>query len=142
SESGWRLVAVLRVVHRFASHAEAAIWYERRGQPLPNNCFVEGSLPKPLELTNGDPPNEVRIRMMDEHDPVRVIRLWDATYRKRIARWPVFLATEVTFIELNHPRQLTERQMRRIFGRIPSTLNPPVIPRQQLEDVMRLATGR
>jgi hypothetical protein len=141
SESGWRLVAVLRVVHRFASHDEAAIWYEHRGQALPNNCFVEGNLPKPLELTNGDPPNEVKMRMMAEHDPVRVIRLWDATYRKRIARWPVFLATEVTFIELNHPRQLTERQMRRIFGRIPSTLNPPVIPRQQLEDVMRLATG-
>jgi hypothetical protein len=140
SESGWRLVAVLRVLHRFESHPAAAVWYEERGEPLPSNCFVQGNLPKPLELTNGDPPKEVKKRMGVD-DPIRVIRLWNATYQKRITRWPVFLVTEVEFIELNHPPQLTERQIVRVFGRIPSTLNPPAISRQQLESLVRLATG-
>ncbi len=66
-QSGWRLVAVLRVVQRFASHTEAAAWYQRQGRPLPSNCIVEGNPPKPLELTNGDPPKEVKER--GEHDP-------------------------------------------------------------------------
>jgi hypothetical protein len=137
-ESRWRLVAVLRVVHRFASHTEAADWYKGQNLPLPSNCFADGNPPKPLELTNGDPPTEVK--QLGEHDPVRIIRLWDATYRKRIARWPVFLATEAVFLELNQPPQLVEAQLRSIFGRIPSTLNPPVIPRQQMDDLVRLAT--
>jgi hypothetical protein len=73
----------------------------------------------PFELTNGDPPKEVRKRR--EHDPVRISRLWDASYRKRIGKWPVFLATEAEFIDLNNPPQLGDPQMMRTFGRIPST---------------------
>ena len=137
-ENGWRSVAILRVVHRFDSHDEAAVWYREQRQPLPSNCFAEGNPPKPLELTNGDPPKEVKRR--EESDPVRVIRLWDSTYRQRIARWPVFLVTEAEFMELNHPPQLVEAQMRAIFGRIPSTLNPPVIACEQLQSLVGLAT--
>jgi hypothetical protein len=137
-ERGWRLVAVLRVVHRFESHTEAADWYKGQSLPLPSNCFADGNPPKPFELTNGDPPHEVKEHMMGEDDPVRVIRLWDATYRHRIANWPAFLATESEFIELTHPPRLSEAQMRHIFGRIPSTLNPPEIPGQQLQALVRL----
>jgi hypothetical protein len=108
--------------------------------PLPSNCFVDGNPPKPLELTNGDPPKEVKERQ--EHDPVRLIRLWDATYHQRIRKWPVFLTTRPDFLELNQPPQLTEKQMRSIFGRVPSTRNPPVISCQQLEDLVRLAKDR
>jgi len=136
----WRLVAVLRVLHRFESHADAALWYRGQGQPLPSNCFVDGNPPMPFDLTNGDPPQEVRER--GERDPVRIIRLWDATYRSRIGKWPVFLATEVEFLELNNPPQVTEPQLRRIFGRIPPTLNPPEITQQQLESLVRLTTTR
>lgn len=93
-----------------------------------------------MELTNGDPPKEVKEQKND--DPLRVTRLWDATYRQRIYKRPVFLATEPNFLELNQPPQLLERQMRRIFGRIPSTLNPPEITCQQLESLVRLATER
>jgi hypothetical protein len=113
TEAGWRLVAVLRVA-RFESHAEAADWYREQGQPLPSDCFVVGNPPKSLELTNGDPPKEVKRR--GESDPVRVIRLWDATYNRRITKWPVFLATRTDFLELNDPPQLNEQHLRRIFG--------------------------
>jgi hypothetical protein len=141
TETGWRLVAVLRVVQRFASHTEAAEWYKGQNLSLPSNCFVDGNHAKPWELTNGDPPPEIKKRVDDNSDPVHVIRLWDATYRQRIVKWPVFLATEREFIELTHPPQLTEAQMRHIFGRIPSTLNPPEITGQQLRALVRLATG-
>jgi hypothetical protein len=140
-ESGWRLVAVLRVVQRFTSHAEAAAWYNRQNLPLPSNCFVDGNPPKPLELTNGDPSKQVRERMRGVNDPVRVIRLWDATYRQRVADRPVFLATEPEFLDLNDPPQLREPQIRAVFGGIPSTLNPPQITRKQLECLVQLATG-
>src|SRR5271157_5978822 len=36
-EFGWHLVAVLRVIHRFESHKDAAAWYGRQNQPLPSN---------------------------------------------------------------------------------------------------------
>jgi len=142
AEPGWRLVAVLRVVQRFASHDEAAGWYRQQARPLPSNCLVDANPPKPFELTNGDPPKEVKERMAGECDPVRAVRLWDATYRQRVAKWPVFLATRADFIELNHPPRLGEAQMRKIFGQVPSTLNPPRIACGQLEALVQLATGR
>jgi hypothetical protein len=90
-----------------------------------------------LELTNCDPPKEVRER--EEIDPVRIIRLWDATYRQRIGKWPVFLATETEFMDLSNPPQLSEPEMMRVFGRIPATLNPPEITLQQLDNLVRFA---
>ena len=142
AENGWRLVAVLRVIQRFESHNDAAAWYKQQNQPLPSNCLVDGNPPKPFELTNGDPPAEVKKRVAAaKYDFVGVIRLWDATYRERIAKHPVFLATEAEFLELIDPPQLHESQVRAIFGQIPSTLNPPQITCEQLERLVQLARG-
>ena len=103
---------------------------------------MDGNPPKPFELTNGDPPAEVRKRVAEaKHDLVGIIRLWDATYRQRVANWPVFLATEPEFLELNNPPQLGEPQKRAVFGDIPGTLNPPRITYQRLECLMQLARG-
>jgi hypothetical protein len=140
-ESGWRLVAVLRVIQRFPSHDEGALWYARQSEPLPSNCLVDGNPPKPFEFTNGDPPAEVKKRMAAKRDSVQAIRLWDATYRQRVARWPVFLATRAEFIELNQPPQLCEKHMLAIFNKIPGTLNPPKISCEKVEGLVRLATG-
>jgi hypothetical protein len=98
---------------------------------------VDGNPPKLFELTNGNPPPEVRKRAVS--DPGRVVRLWDQTYRNRIAECPVFLATEAEFIELKHPPQLCPADMVDIFGRIRNTLNPPTITFEELEHLLRLA---
>jgi hypothetical protein len=104
---------------------------------------VDGNPPRPFELTNGDPPAEVKkTGAAAKHDLVGVIRLWNATYRQRVAHWPVFLATEPEFLELNDPPQLAEAQMRSIFGDIPGTLNPPRIACERLERLVQLATAR
>src|SRR5437870_5562047 len=52
----WRLIALLRVIHRCDSHREAAAWYQERALPLPSNCLVEGNNCLPFELTAGPNP--------------------------------------------------------------------------------------
>jgi hypothetical protein len=80
--------------------------------------------------------------MDTEDDPVRAVRLWDATYRGRVAKWPLFLATEPRFLELVDPPQVSESQMRNVFGSIPATLNPPKISCEELSKLVHLATNR
>lgn len=140
--SGWRLVAVLRVVKRFPHHREAARWYRGKGCLVPSNCLADGNPPKALELTNGDPPRGVKKLITANSDPRAIIRLWDCTYRRRVGKWPVFLATNVEFLDLTHPLQLTEADFVRIFGRVPGMLNPPQTKCDRLERLLELATGR
>src|SRR6266567_1063854 len=47
----WRLVAILEVLKRFGSHAEAARWYASQGVALPMNCMVKGNSPLAIEMT-------------------------------------------------------------------------------------------
>jgi hypothetical protein len=102
---------------------------------------VDGNQPKAFEFTNGDPPTEIKKRMLVSDDFVRTIRLWDTTYRQRVNKWPVFLATKAEFIDLNHPPQLRGTEMIAIFSKIPSTLNPPKIGCDKLDRLVQLATG-
>jgi hypothetical protein len=139
SQEGYRLAAVLWVIRRFASHEEAARWYREQDLPAPSNCLVDGNPPRAFELTNGDPPAVIKRRLAAEGDYARAIRLWDATYRGRVARFPALLATEAEFLELYHPPQLSVEQLCAIFGRIPGTRNPPQISSEQLERLMQAA---
>jgi len=139
---GWRLVAVLNVEKRFETHDLAAAWYCSKGLALPSNCIVGGNPPKPLELTNGHPPAEIRARFPIASEPERAIRLWDAGYRQRIAKWPVFLVCRATLLDLHAPPQIVESDLLAVFGRIPGTLTPPLITRRQLDDLIQAARHR
>ena len=138
-ESGWRFVAVLKVIQRFASHAEAASWYTTNLHPLPSNCLADGNLPKPFEFTNGDPPAAIRKRLMRLNNDVAVIRLWDAAYQRRVDKWPVFLSTTAEFMDLYSPSRLRPADMDEIFGKMPGTLNPPQISCEKLDRLAQLA---
>lgn len=141
-EFGWHLVAVLRIIRRFESHNDAAAFYEKQGQPLPSNCFVNGNPPKPYDWTNRDPPKRVKHWLAEHGDFGGAVRLWDKGYRGRIERWPVFLAAQPEFLELSRPPLLREAQMREIFfPRIPSTRNPPQIDCEQLERLVHISTN-
>jgi len=141
-QAHWRLVAVLRVVRRFESHPQAAAWYADQGLPLPSNCLVEGNAPKPFELTNRMPPADVKARLLGEADSEKAIRLWDAGYRRRVAQYPVVLATQPEFLELHRAPKVHHQELLSIFGRIPATLNPPAIGCHQLDALLQLAAGR
>jgi hypothetical protein len=96
----------------------------------------------PFHLTNGLPPLAIRARMKSGIDHGRIVELWDATYRQRIRRWPVFLACKCIYLSLVSPPQLRRRDMIRIFGRVPGTQNPPEIEPRQLVRLIRLARKR
>ena len=139
---GWRLVAVLNVEKRFETHDLAAAWYCSKSLALPSNCIVEGNPPKPLELTNGHPPAEIRARFPIASEPERAIRLWDAGYRQRVAKWPVFLICNTVLLDLHAPPQIVESDLLAVFGRIPGTLTPPLITRGRLDDLIQAARHR
>jgi hypothetical protein len=138
---GWRLVAVLSVNNRFSDHHEAARWYTLKGSSLPSNCLVPDNPPKAFELTNRNPPAEIKKRVRLQSDSRLAIRLWDATYRQRVSEWPVFLATTAEFLQLNHPPKLQEAQIVEVFGKIPATLNPPRITPDQVRRLLDFATN-
>jgi hypothetical protein len=139
THAGWRLVAVLHVVERFESHDLAAGWYRSQGVGLPSNCIVEGNPPKPLELTNGNPPAEIKRRFSIVSEPERAVRLWDAGYRQRVMKWPVFLVCKASFLDLHTPPQVTESDLAGVFGRVPGMLNPPAISSFQLSGLLDAA---
>jgi hypothetical protein len=137
-----RLAAVLRVIERLESHAAAEVWYRARGIALPSNCIVPGNPPRPLSETNGMPPASVRARISGEADPDRAVRLWNATYRARVRRWPVFLVTEAEFLELRTPPAVTDDDLIAAFGRVPATLTPPAVPCADLDHLIGAVTAR
>ena len=115
-EPHWRLVALLRVVERLDSHQKASQWYLERGLPLPSNCLVAGNPPVGLEKT---------------HAPDRSLRQWDLGYQHRARKFGVFLICEADFLDLQNPPVITERDMVKIFRRVPGTQNPPKVSRAQ-----------
>jgi hypothetical protein len=137
TQAGWRLVAVLHVIERFESHDLAADWYRSNGVTLPSNCIVAGNAPKPLELTKGNPGREIRERAA--LDPERMIRLWDAGYRQRVARWPMFLVCRASFLDLQSPPQILESDLVDIFGKIPGTRTPRKITVRQVNSLLDAA---
>lgn len=120
SEPHWRLAAILQVVKRFETHADAAEWCGEQGVRLPSNCMIEGNAPVPLDRTDGS------------H---RSLEAWDRMYRRKAAFCPVFLACRPLFRDLHDPPVVTEATMISSFGHVPGTRTPPVV---SLESVERL----
>ena len=118
-ESHWRVTAALKVIRRFASHRDAAEWYERQGVALPSNCGVRENPPLDLDHTGGRPRN------------FRTDAQWDGAYRKRVRENPMLLACDALHLELDAPPVLTSECMLATFGKVPGTQTPPRITRSQ-----------
>src|SRR5262249_35923590 len=84
----WRLIAMLRIINRFESHTEAAVWYRENGLSLPSNCIVDGNSCFPYDMTAG---TEAR-RFGNVADIDELLRRWDLNYRVRARRNGTFLA--------------------------------------------------
>ncbi len=122
----WRLVAILEVLKRFESHAEAAHWYSSQGTALPTNCMVTGNPPLAIEMTA--PITEFGTDL----------RRWDLAYQKRARQCSVFLACQPQFIELYNPPPITNDIMQMAFNRVPGTQNPPAISLEEFDKLKRL----
>jgi hypothetical protein len=127
--SSWHGVAVLEVIKRFDSHAEAAVWYKDEALPLPNNCMVSG---------NEHTPAEQCVQPQEKY----TIAEWDGSYRLRSRRNPVFLACKPHFLNVEKTCPVHSEDIVSIFGRIPGTQNPPRIERAQFEALWQLMEQR
>ena len=76
--SHWRFVAILEIIKRFESHAEAARWYVDQGITLPKNCMVKDNPPLAIEMTA--PITEFGTDLSR----------WDLSYQKRARQCGVF----------------------------------------------------
>lgn len=122
TERHWRLTAILKVIRRFESHRQAAKWYEKKRIDLPSNCMVPDNHPLSLDQTSN-------------RDNLPSVKRWDAIYRKRTDKTPVFLACKTIFLEVDDPPVVTEETMYGVFGKIPITRNPPKITEEEYENL-------
>lgn len=121
----WKIVAVLRVLERFYSHEDAAEWYREKGLPLPANCMVIENQPSAFNQTIG-------------LDGLKCMEDWDEGYWKRARNCGIFLVCEAEFVELSLPPILTDEDMKRIFGKAPSTQNPSTTTEDQFADLKEI----
>lgn len=147
-EKGWRAVAFLEVIERCQSHEEAADWYCGQGLPLPSNCVVQGNEALPPDRTSRGScsarcaaPNACGVSEGCDGRCDDDCRGRDAEYRCRAHKWPAFLITQAEFLKLVDPPQVTGRDLRSIFGRIPATQAPPEISSHQFSRLFRLAVS-
>ena len=124
----WRLVAVLEVAERFATHAEAAADYAARGLRPPGNLVVPGNAPLPVPLTihHGKPRDGG----------------WDAVCAERAADCGVVLACETRLIDLHDPPPLLLDDWLAVFGTVPNTRTPPEISEAQFDRLLEIADAR
>jgi hypothetical protein len=141
-ERGWRLVAVLRVIHRFPNHREAADWYLQNGYPLPSNCMVTENAPKELKLTHHIIPAVVRKKVDPKSDPDLAIHCWDVLYKRRSRECSLFFVTKAELRDLENPPQVLERDFLEVFGKVPGMQNPPRKTSEELDRLVRLALER
>ncbi len=123
----WRMTAILEVCERFESHKDAAEWYRNQGLPLPSNCLVKGNDPQPLDHTNGQSDEcEMPVKPRGcQPTGDTTLRDWDESYQERVRNYPMFLRCEALCpVDLYNPPILTREDIKRIFGKMPSTRNP------------------
>lgn len=137
--SHWRLVAILKVIKRFETHDEAKEWYLSKNLPIPSNCMVEGNKPLPLEMTTWPKPYS-KYKKIKDFD--RIINIWDKHYKERVQKHGTFLICEAKFLELSNPPVLTDEKMKKIFGKIPVTRNPPKISEDQFEKISEITKNK
>lgn len=120
----WYLVAILEVIKVLHSHRDAYLWYSSRGLETPNNCIFQTE-PLPIHLTamNGD---EIWYK-----ESLRA-------YTERVQIVPKVVISRSNYIELTNPVSISRIKMVNIFGKIPSTENPPYITEEQFEKLLAL----
>ncbi len=123
----WRMTAILEVREWFKSHKDAAAWYRKQGLPLPSNCLVKDNDPQPLDHTHHRSDAcemPVKPRGCQPTGDI-TLREWDEGYQERVRDYPMFLRCEALYpVDLYNPPILTREDIKRIFGKMPSTRNP------------------
>lgn len=124
--SHWRLTAILKVIHRFESHKEAADWYQKNSISLPSNCIIPENLCLSYEMTGGASKDLMVIENVDAR-----LKKWDTEYKRRMRICGIFIVSEAKFLELENPPILTSERLTQVFDKIPGTQNPKQITEEE-----------
>ena len=133
----YKLVAHLRVIFCSRLHEDAAVWYETRGLPMPSNCMVSANPPVPYEQTNGK-----NGKNWHAHPEATRLKWWDGGYRKRAKLFGSFVHCEALYLNISNPLSLLKEDFIQVFGRVPSTQNPPRISNQERDSLIAAACQR
>jgi hypothetical protein len=113
-----RMTAVLLVTRIFDDHAGAAAWYETQGLPPPRNCMAPGNPPLPVSQTH----RGTRHRHLND---ATCLRRWEEEYRERAMAFPLFVATEALWKNLDWTApEVHDADLEAVFGAVPGTQNP------------------
>jgi hypothetical protein len=135
----WRLTALLIVEHRFESHTQAADWFIGQGLRLPQNCMVPGTMPVPLDHTDGELNAQLRAQV-GRLTPEQIIRAWDSGYSLRARNWGVVLACRVLFRDLHNPPPIVREDWLSWDGHVPFTQTPPRIAEHLWQELLDRTT--
>lgn len=106
-EEHYRLVAILKVIHRFDNHQSAANWYIEKGLPVPSNCIIPNN-----------PPLDFDHSVHSEQDAL----FSEEEYNKRVLDNPDFLICEPLKLELDNPPIILKSELEDATGFTPTTL--------------------
>lgn len=140
----YKLISILEVIERFENHYSAASWYHSRNLQIPNNCLLCDNPPKPISKTFGSIPEKIIRRFEKYPEPQKnkalekYLNEWDKEYWDRVDKYPVFLVCKTKYLELNEPQSIFQADLKKIFGRVPGTQNPPAISRTEYESLCNL----
>jgi hypothetical protein len=145
-KNGHHLVAILKVTNVFQSHSLGEIWYTNNSSSVPSNCMTPTNPPLDFDKTAGDFRTSKQIKNFLAHSSQtqqiigqRRLALWDNTYLLRSQRWSCFISTSPIYIDYNNPKIISKNDFNRIFGKIPNTQIPKIIPQIKLNQLYMLA---
>lgn len=142
-KQGHHLVAVLQVESVYANHAIAYGYYSSLGLKIPSNCIVDGNPPCDFDKTAGDfridNVGALKDYLSSEGSGQRIIRKWDCAYKARTNKHSCFIKTRSLYSELHKPPVISHNSFIDIFGRIPSTRNPPSIEKHKANQLLQSA---
>lgn len=129
----WKFIAIIEVIDKLDNHQIAETFYLNNSLTVSQNIMCSSTAPYAYDQTHGLCGNLNKIRI-----PATIIRLWNHEYMTRSINYPEVAITKVyeNHIYLNNPPIINEDIMRKIFGRLPVTQNPPYITAAELKNLL------
>lgn len=100
-EDHYRMVAILKVIHKFLDHQSAANWYLQQEMELPLNCMIDGNPPLEYDRTI--------------HTPLNALGA-EQEYYRRVTNNSDYLVCESLKLELENPPIIRKDELEKSTG--------------------------
>ncbi|MES2279881.1 MAG: hypothetical protein V4542_00560 [Pseudomonadota bacterium] len=142
-ETGWGMIAALKVVKVLKTHQLAERFYKthKKKLKLPSNCVVANNPPLQARFTTGLPKGNQLWRGQWQSTGGKLMRptikSWDQQYQERAKQYPSFVVTTpIVPNQLKQPTVCSRDQLHSIFGRLPITQAANKISDQEFSELL------